>query len=77
MTRSEIQSWLVYWRGANMVELDQINAFDQVQLARKYCPCLRRGPFSPGLVSDLQIWRALVALRKNEAVGLSWERADG
>jgi hypothetical protein len=59
MKQKDIQAWLSYWKLANMVDVDEINAFDQVHLARKYCPCMRVGAFEPELVSDLDIWRAL------------------
>lgn len=63
MTMHEIKEWLQYWANAKMVAIDQINAFDQVHLARQYCSCMREGLFSKDLVTDLQIWRALLAIR--------------
>lgn len=61
MTQRDIQNWLTYWKNANMVAVDRIVAFDQVVLARKFCPCMDR-QFER--VTDLQIWRALVAMRE-------------
>jgi hypothetical protein len=63
MKQAEIIRWLGYWQNANMVAVDEINAFDQVHLARKFCSRMRVGVFAPDLVSDLQIWRALQAMR--------------
>lgn len=63
MKQAEIIRWLQYWKNAKMVAVDEISAFDQVHLARKYCSCMRVGVFSPDLVSDLQIWRALSVMR--------------
>lgn len=63
MKQAEIIGWLEYWQNAAMVAVDQICAFDQVHLARKYCSCMRLGAFSPDLVTDLQIWRALSVMR--------------
>ena len=63
MTQREIQNWLTYWSKSNLVAIDQINAFDQVHQARKYCACMRSGGFSYDLVSDLKIWRALENMR--------------
>lgn len=62
MRQHKIQEWLAYWRTAGMVDVDQINAFDQVPLARKYCSCMRLGVFAG--VTDLAIWRALVNMRE-------------
>mgnify|MGYP001565510147 CR=1 FL=1 len=61
MTQQRIQEWLTYWTNARMVAIDQINAFDQVHLARKYCSCMRVGVFAG--VGDLAIWRALENMR--------------
>ena len=63
MKQQDVIGWLQYWQNAKMVAVDEINAFDQVHLARKYCECMRVGVFSPDLVSDLQIWRALQVMR--------------
>lgn len=63
MKQAQIQAWLTYWQNAKMVAIDEINAFDQVHLARKYCSCMRVGVFSLDLVSDLDIWRALENMR--------------
>jgi hypothetical protein len=63
MKQNDIQSWLEYWQNAKMVDTDEIAAFDQVYEARKYCSCMRVGVFSEHLVSDLQIWKALCAMR--------------
>ncbi len=63
MKQAEIIGWLEYWQNAKMVDVGQINAFDQVHLARKYCSCMRIGVFSPDLVTDLDIWRALLVVR--------------
>lgn len=65
MTNAKIQDWLTYWTNAKMVAIDQINAFDQVHQARKYCECMRVGVFTD--VTDLQIWNALCALRAKVA----------
>ena len=65
MQTEEIQTWLTYWNNANMVAVDAIRAFDQVYQARKYCACMRQGVFAD--VTDLQIWRALCALRQGVA----------
>ncbi len=70
MKQNDIQAWLEYWQNANMVNLDQISAFDQVYQARKYCSCMRSGVFSFDLVSDLEIWRALCAMRADRENGL-------
>jgi hypothetical protein len=64
MASQDIQNWLRYWAAAKMVAVDNICAFDQVHLARKYCQCMRVGVFHPDLVSDLQIWRALKTMRE-------------
>lgn len=61
ISRQKIQNWLNYWHFTKMVAVDQINAFDQVYQARKYCQCMRSGIFED--VSDLAIWNALVDLR--------------
>jgi len=66
MKQKDIQNWIGYWTSANMVAFDQINAFDQVYQARKYCQCLRVGLFCPDLVSDLDIWRALENMRNGK-----------
>ena len=66
MRQAEIIGWLQYWQNAEMVAVDEINAFDQVHLARKYCSCMRVGVFSPELVTDLDIWRAVLVMRKEE-----------
>jgi hypothetical protein len=62
MSTPKIKSWLAYWRSANMVDIDQIRAFDQVATARRFCACMREGVFLN--VTDLQIWRALTEMRK-------------
>jgi hypothetical protein len=64
MTRSEIQDWLIYWKNANMVAVDEIRCFENVYQARKFCRVMRVGVFHTDLVSDLQIWNALVDLRR-------------
>lgn len=64
MSQDDIQGWLKYWRASRMVAVDEIRAFDQVHQARKFCACMRVGRFAD--VTDLQIWRALVALRADE-----------
>lgn len=61
MTKENIQDWIAYWERAGMVATDQINAFDQVYQARKFCACMRVGVFTD--VTDLQIWRALSDMR--------------
>ena len=61
MTKATITNWLTYWTNANMVAVDEIRAFDQVHLARKFCECMRVGVFSD--VTDLQIWNAITAMR--------------
>jgi len=63
MTQADIKSWLTYWKNAKMVNLDAITSFDRVYQARLYCSCMRRGRFTDDQVTDLQIWRALTALR--------------
>lgn len=63
MTKTEIKSWLSYWNAARAVAVDEIRAFDQVNLARKFCRVMREGVFHPDLVSDLQIWNALKEMR--------------
>jgi len=68
MTQKEITDWLTYWKNGQMVAIDAIRAFDQVYQARKYCSCMRVGVFHPHIVSDLQIWNALCAMRlQNES----------
>lgn len=67
MAREQIQEWLRYWQAAKMVAVDQILAFDQVSDARRYCSCMRVGVFTPDQVTDLQIWRALTAMREADA----------
>ena len=64
MAQQQIKAWLSYWSAAKMVAVDEIRAFDQVHLARKFCSCMRVGVFSD--VTDLQIWRALMALRSEQ-----------
>lgn len=64
MTQKEIQGWITYWQNAKMVAIEQINALDQVHLARKYCSCMRVGVFAE--VSDLAIWRALENMRSGK-----------
>jgi hypothetical protein len=63
MAEREIQIWLDYWNRGNMVAIDEIQAFEHVYQARKYCSCMRFGVFSPDIVTDLQIWRALQSMR--------------
>lgn len=70
MKQNDIQTWLEYWQNAKMVDTDQIAAFDQVHQARKFCSCMRIGVFSADLVSDLEIWRALCAMRSDREQGL-------
>ena len=67
MTLPEIQDWLTYWKNANMVDVDAIRCFEHVYQARKFCRVMRVGVFHPDLVSDLQIFNALVNLRKAKA----------
>ena len=67
MTRKEIIDWLNYWQNRGMVSVDNICAFDQVHEARKYCLCMRIGVFRPHLVTDLQIWRALCEMRREQS----------
>ncbi len=64
MKQAEIMGWLEYWKNAKMVAVDEIAAFDQVYQARKFCSCMRIGVFSPDLVTDLEIWRALQVMRR-------------
>jgi len=73
MKQKDILDWLEYWRNANMVDIDEINAFDQVHLARKYCPCMRLGVFTPDRVTDLEIWRALCVMRGTRP---DWKEPD-
>ena len=63
MQQQQIINWLVYWNNAKMVAVDEIQAFDQVHEARKYCECMRVGVFNKDDVTDLQIWRALQSMR--------------
>jgi hypothetical protein len=67
-TEKQIQErlvyWLVYWRNAKMVSVENIVAFVHVTEARKYCECMRVGVFQD--VTDLSIWRALKDLRASE-----------
>ena len=63
MKQHEVIAWLRYWQVAKAVAVDQIRAFDQVHLARKYCQVMRVGVFCDDLVSDLQIWNAIKAMR--------------
>jgi hypothetical protein len=70
MKQSDIHSWLAYWHNARMVATDEITSFDRVYQARKYCQCMRVGVFSPDLVTDLEIWRALCAMRADCENGL-------
>jgi hypothetical protein len=63
MTQKQIQEWIGYWTRANMVAFDQIQAFEHVAVARRFCQCMRIGCFNPDAVTDLQIWRALCNLR--------------
>jgi tRNA(Leu) C34 or U34 (ribose-2'-O)-methylase TrmL len=60
-SQNEIKTWLDYWNQAGMVAVDEIRAFDQVHTARKFCACMRTGVFAD--VTDLAIWRALLAMR--------------
>lgn len=64
MKQADIQGWLTYWQNGGAVAVDEISAFDQVHLARKYCQCMRVGVFSN--VSDLAIWRALENMRSGK-----------
>jgi hypothetical protein len=64
MTTTEITNWLTYWNNARMVAVENIAAFDQVHLARKFCECMRVGVFHPDMVTDLQIWNAIREMRK-------------
>jgi hypothetical protein len=59
---ADIKVWLAYWQAAHMVNVDAIQAYEHVHLARKFCSCMRVGVFAD--VSDLEIWRSLVALRQ-------------
>ena len=63
MENEGIKRWIAYWNNANMVAFEHVNAFDQVHLAREYCPCMADGVF--GNVTDLQIWNALTEMREN------------
>lgn len=74
MTQQAIQDWLRYWQNARMVAVDQINAFDQVHLARKYCSCMRVGVFAD--VSDLAIWRALENMRSGKYPAVGADHSD-
>ena len=62
MTTTEIKNWISYWTNANMVAVENIQAFDQVHQARKFCECMRVGVFTE--VTDLQIWNAIREMRK-------------
>lgn len=64
LTQNEIKSWLSYWAASKSVSVENIRAFDQVHLARKYCEVMRVGVFTD--VTDLQIWNALVSMRQAE-----------
>ena len=66
-SQAAIQNWITYWCNAKMVALDEIRAFEHVYQARKYCQCMRVGKFHPELISDLQIWNAIRALRLTKA----------
>ena len=61
LSQKDIQDWLRYWQATKSVAVHNINAFDQVAEARKYCSCMRKGVFCE--VTDLQIWRALCNMR--------------
>ena len=67
LSQDRIQSWLTYWANAKMVNIDAITSFESVYQARKFCECMRVGIFHDDLVSDLEIWRALKAMRATQA----------
>lgn len=61
MKQSNIQTLLAFLNRHDVVSIDRITAFDQVALARKFCPALRTGELKD--VTDLEIWRALENMR--------------
>lgn len=64
MTQNDLKRWIKYLDAAHMVDWSEILAFDQVAWARRFCACLRVGVLNKDDVTDLDIWRALTALRK-------------
>jgi hypothetical protein len=61
LTQVAIQDWLRYWDNGKQVNLGAIRAFEHVYEARRYCQCMVTGVFHD--VTDLEIWRALSAMR--------------
>jgi hypothetical protein len=58
----EMIRWLQYWKLANMVNLDAIQSLQQMYQARRFCPWMSVGVFSPE-DTDLEFWRALQWMR--------------
>ena len=66
MTPEQLETWVRYLDAAHMVAWDEVRAFDQVHLARKYCQCLRVGVLNEDDVTDLAIWNALGRVRQQD-----------
>ena len=62
MKTAEIKTWLKYWQNASAVNVDAIQSLEHVHQARKFCAVMRCNLFAD--VSDLDIWRAIIALRQ-------------
>ena len=58
----DMVQWLQYWQLAHMVNIDAIQSLQDVHQARRFCPWMSVGVFSPD-DSDLQFWRALQWMR--------------
>ncbi len=63
MKQSEIKIWLNYWSHST-VNVDAIQSLEDVAIARRFCSVMRVGLFCYDLVSDEQIWDAIVAIRE-------------
>ena len=64
MIQADIQRWLRYWGASSKgVTVDAIQSLEDVVQARRFCEVMRVGVFHSDLVSDLQIWRALIDMR--------------
>ena len=58
----EMVRWLHYWKLAYMVSTDAITCLQDMHQARRFCPWMSVGIFSPE-DTDLEFWRALQWMR--------------
>ena len=60
MTKTEIVSWLSYWKNAMMVDIDEIHTIDDIPTAMRFCRVMRN---QFACTSDDKIWDAIAAMR--------------